>query len=176
MWRHAGSKYWYVGTQPKIASPSAETQQHGASGLQLAAQGPRKCLTCSGVPHPEMQERQVPPGGCGPPRRTYPCSVHTQHTERHDPAAETHDPADETQHPEMEARHDPADERKACSDAARAADARAACAADSSAAVATVHLSAGCAAHAEPVHACHVAELASGLAASASVSIRAPRF
>jgi hypothetical protein len=39
--------------------------------------------------------------------------VHTQHPERHDPAAETHDPAEETQHPEMEARHDPADERKA---------------------------------------------------------------
>ena len=46
MWRHAGSKYsGSVGTQPKIASPSAETQQHGASGLQQSAQGPRKFLT-----------------------------------------------------------------------------------------------------------------------------------
>eukprot|EP00900_Chrysochromulina_parva_P018548 jgi/Chrpa1/26695/Chrysochromulina_OHIO_Genome00003028-RA len=44
--------------QQKIASPSAETQQHGASGLQQSAQGPRKCLTCSGVPHPEMVRRK----------------------------------------------------------------------------------------------------------------------
>jgi hypothetical protein len=45
MWRHAGRKYLgFVSTQQKIASPSAETQQHGASGLQQSAQGPRKCL------------------------------------------------------------------------------------------------------------------------------------
>jgi hypothetical protein len=50
MWRQNGSKHLdFVGTQPKIASPSAETQQHGASGLQQSAQGPRKCLTCAGV-------------------------------------------------------------------------------------------------------------------------------
>ena len=53
-----------VGTQPKIASPSAETQQHGASGLQTSSQGPRKCLTCSGVPQqrhvelPHLQSQQ----------------------------------------------------------------------------------------------------------------------
>ena len=50
MWRHAGRKYARpVSTQPKIASPSAETQQHGASGLQQSAQGPRKFLTFSVV-------------------------------------------------------------------------------------------------------------------------------
>jgi hypothetical protein len=40
--------FGFVGTQPKIASPSAETQQHGARDLQQqAAKGPRKYLTCS---------------------------------------------------------------------------------------------------------------------------------
>jgi len=63
MWSNAGSKYSRsVGTQPKIASPSAETQQHGAIGLQLSAQGPRKCLTFSGVGRPPR--RTYP--GCGP--------------------------------------------------------------------------------------------------------------
>ena len=49
-----------MGTQQKIASPSAETQQHGARGLQQSAQGPRKRLTCSGVPQGVPQSREPP--------------------------------------------------------------------------------------------------------------------